>query len=341
VELGYAQLVDIRSLDPSTTMAPSVRTATGAVLTGGAYRRALVQSLPFLVVLALPLVVMARGGPEAGPLAMLFLAPLSFVLYYAFALLDLSWGGLVINSRYHLPCLPFFSILAAYALRTLQGNIGRVPRILAIACSLTAVAAFVVLTSVVPDKSSDLEFPLLVVPLYISSCLAVFAVACGLKDFPGKGIAQRVCVGVLFAAFAWAGAQAFLYDHPVHQRWRTAHAVYEDRIFVTVPENSLLLTAPDTYVPSVKLIEKVGVRRALVQSNDPDRVRKLMDYHLRAGRRVFAFLQNVGWDGFSKDYLKGYTTTQIWTDSRFVIKEIAKPDIKHDETEIDLKNQGR
>ena len=76
--------------------------------------------MPYLVLLMVPIAGIVRKDPESETLIVLFLTPLMVAGYGTYSFLQFeAGGGLSLNLRYMLSCLPFFAILSAYAIREL------------------------------------------------------------------------------------------------------------------------------------------------------------------------------------------------------------------------------
>ncbi|MGH9464884.1 MAG: glycosyltransferase family 39 protein, partial [Thermoanaerobaculia bacterium] len=127
---GLWQLaVDLRARDPSIVEPVLERGPGGSLVYLGAVKKSLLQSCPYLTVLA-----MAKPPRERSRRIALVGIPLLFVgLYAAFA-----WhGGLALNLRYWTPVLPFAAIGTAAALAALPPGDRRA----ALAAGLATVAA--------------------------------------------------------------------------------------------------------------------------------------------------------------------------------------------------------
>jgi hypothetical protein len=113
--------------------------------------------MPFLVLLLIPIMKVVRGSKDTPALAMLLVTPLTCVAYYSYAFLELMGGGLSLNARYYLKCLPFVSILTAYALRELELLWGK-PWRFVLAVALAAACVFFLFTQYLPRTWARMEF---------------------------------------------------------------------------------------------------------------------------------------------------------------------------------------
>jgi hypothetical protein len=280
---GFAQLVvDLRLRPLGIEEGGLSRGPGGGMVYLGALKKSLLQSLPYLVLLAVPLAELARGR-NARALGMLFLAPAAFVGAYSY----FAWhGGLALNLRYFVPVLPALAILAAYAWRAVVVPGGRVP---AWAWALAAAAALAVRFIAAPPGAAapeTLEAVFLSLPLALAGALLALVLAWLLT---GRGAALRA--GVLaagLAAFAWAGTVAFTHDVPRGYFMRQLRGDFAATLGPLVASDSLLFTGDDERF--FGLIDKGRVRFAVPMADDFQTFRPLAEHHLDAGRPIYAWL---------------------------------------------------
>lgn len=315
---GYVSVVDVRALDRGARMPSLERSSGGGMIYIGAHKKSLLQSLPFLAGLfILPFAIARRKEDRAG-ICLLMIIPVSFLAYYSFARHE--FGGLSLNFRYFLPVLPFASILSAYSVREMRREWGLVPGVPAIVCIvvLTAVAHFVFTTSAI--TLDDLEFPLLVVPLIMAGSL-VFLVTAGLlvKTEGSRGIRGAAWV-VLVAAITWAGMTAFFYDYPRHHHARKFNHWIGEELLSLVANDSLFFSDP--YM-SPNLLEKTRVRIAFPRMDRGKDFPKLVAYHLKEGRRVFAVFNEGLWEKLKRGPLAPYKITPLGSIPGALMAEIS------------------
>jgi hypothetical protein len=115
---GYVCLVDVRTLPAESVVA--LRSSGGGVVYIGAHKKALLQSLPYLPLLMLPVLHLFNRGKHFRALAILFLPVIAVIGFYVYSFPFHDMGGLCLNTRYFIPSLPFMAILCAYGIRDLK-----------------------------------------------------------------------------------------------------------------------------------------------------------------------------------------------------------------------------
>ncbi len=319
-------LVDIRLLDPLAKVLPGERTAGGAVIYSGAHKKALLQSLPYLTVLIVPLIAVFRQGQDAARIFVLFIAPATAIGYFSFAFqMQEAGGGVCLNQRYLLICLPFFAILTAYGLREVAcGKSNALGPVAALVGALCTVAVFVVLTRFVFTTVRGLEFPLLTVPLLLAS-LVLLCVAARQIRVPAPPWLRRITCAALVIALTWAASVATLYDYPQHRRFRATNARVGQRVFNVVPNHSVFFAGRNFFTPSVVLIEKGDVRIAPTAYDRWRDFPRLLNYHLQKGRRAVAAFSNHRWALLKNGPLADKQVIPLDSFSRYTIAEIRAP----------------
>ena len=292
---AYVCVVDIRTFPKDFVVA--VRSAGGGVLYVGAHKKALLQSLPYVVLVFIPMLRLTKPDKDVYALAALFLTPLTFIGFYSYSFPFHDTGGLCLNTRYFLPSLPFLAILCAYAIRELQ-NTSDLPRAglwtLLVCTSMAAV--FYVLTKIVAKDLNDQEFPLLVLPLVLSTLLLVFVTLSRTESLGWAKTAGRAALVVSIAAMAWAGIVALGYDFPAHRFARAVQHYYGQVLLKTVPADSILFADNKSFTASTAVIEKDRVRLAFPAEDHFQDFNRLLQFQLHAGRRSFALFHNSLWD---------------------------------------------
>ena len=292
----YQLLVDMRVRDLAIEEGGLTRGPGGGMVYIGNLKKSLLQSCPYLVVLAVPLIQLVRGGANAHRLAILFLVPAAFIGVYSY----FAWhGGQALNLRYFVPILPFTSILAAYAWRetfVADPKIRQVVRVLLTAI-LVAVGVAYLVTDIEPDKVSHFqEFILLTVPLCIAfSLLALTLLAARTWD-RGDDTARWIrssATAAFLCGMIWSGTFAFAYDAPASFAVRKARAQIAEEAAPLISPDSLLIQAgnPDTMF---RLIDKPKVRLAVVQPGNLGEMKELVQHHLAAGRPVYFWIEFLG-----------------------------------------------
>lgn len=319
---AYVILADIRSF-PSEVIVG--RSSGGGVVYGGAHKKALLQSLPFLPLMIIPAAAWLRGEKDSSALALLLPIPICVTSFYCYSYLELH-GGFCLNQRYLLFCLPFIAMLSAYGIRELNRMWSKPFGFsVAVAISLVTVAVYIVMTRVLYTSVDALEFPLLVVPLWIAGILLVLIVVSlsrlpsAARKFVGIG-----AVAVTVVALTWAGLVALSYDYPHHRQVRAIHHLVGKRLMEAIPTDSILFSDNKTNSACMALIEKKRVRLASAHLDGFRDVSRLADFHLAAGRRAFGFFHRSTWAALQAGPLKDYSVKILWDYSAFSLREITR-----------------
>lgn len=291
---AFVSTIDIRFM-PNVPVPGMMRGALGSVIYLGAMKKALLQSLPFLAILVLPLVKAFRSGPDSTPLRLLWLVPFMFIGFYAyiwsrFASYD---GGKCLNMRYFVPTLPFLAIICAHALRDLGRRWKAGIESIAFILTGTVVLTFYILTvHVLPSQEEHFAYPLLVFPLLLAVLLLGLLCAGEFLRSSLQSLARRLFFVLVAAAFTWSGAVAFFYDYPrhTHMRWSTYFMGEAARTFV--PRGAAVFTSKAE--PAMRLIESDVILAFPHQDNFAD-FPALLDFQRRMGRRTFACFTDNGW----------------------------------------------
>jgi hypothetical protein len=278
----YEAVVDIRFVDPSISLPSMERSQGGGVVYVGSHKKALLQSLPYLTLLFVPLTAMIRRTQDRFRLGALFMIPAAYISFYSY--LTYEYGGLCLNYRFLLPILPFTSILCAYAWAKLNED-WRTPAsytALAIA-ALGTVAAFAGFMHSFLTLES-LEFPLLMLPHLMAGLILAFIIAGYLVETEGVSPLRIACMTSVAVAMTWAGLTAFFYDYARHRDVRLQGHLTDRHILARVPPDSLFISSP--YL-SPALVEGPRIRIAFPGMDKGKDAPKLISFHLDAGRRVF------------------------------------------------------
>jgi hypothetical protein len=301
-------VVDLRIRDMNIQEAALERTPGAALVYIGGLKKSLLQSMPYLVVLVIPLLALKRRDKDFASLAILLLMPVAAAGYLAYLH---DHGGLALNLRYFLPILPFTSILSAYAIRDLHRNWGtRVSAVTWAVVVISTAVAFFLLTMEFPASLMDLEFPLLGLPLLIAGFLLVLLIAGELIKVEGVRLLQTAAWVLLIVAMTWSGLVAFVYDYPLHRKQRVTNYQIGEKVLPLIPEDSMFFTAP--YIdPFLRLIEKDKVRIGLPGQDRFKDFPNLVEFHLNAGRRVFAVFPITFWEQLKAGPLKSYALSPV------------------------------
>ncbi len=325
---GYVSAVDIRTLPADRIV--SQRSSGGGVLYIGAHKKALLQSLPYLGLLLVPLARMVRPDKNFFALTLSFVTPAAVVLFYAYSFPFHDVGGLCLNTRYFLLALPFTSILCAYAIKDMRDQWGMplgFPVIVFIA--LASAAIYFWLTQDARGSIDALEYPMLVVPLWMAIGLAVLITLGLVKSEWSKSIRVMAWVFLIMTT-TWAGLVAFSYDYRAHRYARAVHLFYGESIFKFIPTDSILFSDNKSFAASTKVIEKERVRMGFPSEDGFKDFPRLLEFQLRSGRRAFALFHDSLWTQLEREVLSTYQVTPSVILQNFTLSEITFPGVRTD-----------
>jgi hypothetical protein len=271
----------------------------------GGLKKSLLQSCPYLVVLAIPLLQVLRRGRDAKAIMLLLFLPACYIGVYSY----FSWhGGQCLNLRYFVPTLPFMAILAAYAWRRLTYTINRRWLLL----GLVAIAAAGLVHAIGFDrenaKAEINEFLILSLPLYMAGILTILLAMVMLEkrwQFATRRISgiRTSATIICLTAMIWAGSMAFFYDYPLQRAEREKNHNVAAKIGGIISDDSIIFgTYPD---PLFGLIEYPKIRIAIPMRDQFKDFRQLVAWHLDQGRPVYTAFRiskrRLGDDVIQKD----------------------------------------
>ena len=261
------------------------RTESGGMSTPfHGWKKALLQSSPFLVLWILPVVALIRRPQDRFVLFLLFLAAAGPILIFSYAV----WhGGSPINMRYFLGALPFAVILAAYGWRDLA--VGLSARwcfwLFALGVATLIGASLLTTDPRFAERTEDIVY---LIPLVLAAVLALSVVAWLLLP---KGLA-RVAGGLAIVgavlAFVWSGVIAYIYDYPRTYVIRLHSAQLAALAEQQVAPDSLVFLP--SYFPFSAFFEKDRVRLAAPFIDDYQDFEALMTVNFEAGRKVYIWI---------------------------------------------------
>ncbi len=304
-----AFVVDLRLLPSETPMPAMQRSPRGAVMYIGAYKKALLQSTPYLVVLLLPFLRVIRFPGSSWRLAFLLQLP----IVTALALTAFSFhGGLCLNMRYFLPIFPVTSILVAFVVQELAREVVSWPARGAVVFAVMA-AAGVAFSVVWGSVDSDrVEQVILRGPLLLAVVTAAAVLVSAFSRGALRGWTAKATVALIAAGLAWSGIVAFGYDLPHHRQQRVNNLEIGKRVVEQVPPQSFFFTVP--YIdPFMKLIEVPDVVIALPAQDGMRDLPHLVEHALSSGRRAFGVLRLADWQRATASSLNQYRLRPLWS----------------------------
>lgn len=326
---AYISTIDMSSFYTNIERPAMVRDSFGAVIYNDGIKKALLQSLPFLAILAYPAFEAFRSNSNSSAIRILWLPPLILLIFCSYTFLEYGSyeGGTCLNMRYFLPMMPFLSILCAVALKQLRAsweyNPGSLPLLMT---SAVTFIIYVLLMHVVPSRIEDQDFPLLVLPLVLA-CLLLCLLAGGALLHQSAALPVRKMTFILFAsAFTWAFLVSFLYDYPHHTRWRALWYKTGEAVREVVPPGSIFFARESD--PYMRLIDDDTIMAFPPLDKFKD-FSCLLRFHIEAGRRSFGAFPKDAWKILIADGLlqrQEYKVTPVLDLGRSILAEISLPD---------------
>ena len=317
---AYQLLVDFRIRDLGIEEGGLSRGPGGGMVYLGSLKKALLQSCPYLVALALPLISLLRGR-DVCALGVLFLVPAGFVTIYAY----FAWhGGLAFNLRYLVPTLPFLAILTAYAWREVAPGLG--PRWLCVAVlvgfAVFAAHFFAVFPRPAPMATQETVF--LTVPLMIAVGLGILLVASRVATFERVKALHGAAGAMMLVALVWGGLVSLTYDFPRSYFIRNSRAEFSKIVAPLIePDSILFVQYGDQFFG---LIERGDLRIAMPRLDDYASFRPLIDHHLDAGRKVYLWrTPEIAATLERRPLLEGLSEVTLYEHANGTLTELRRP----------------
>lgn len=298
---AYMTTIDLSSCYADFPIGASKRGPYGELIYLGGLKKALLQSLPFLAALVAPIAESFRSGKNSTAVRLSLLTPGLYIALFAYSFRRYNTfdGGACLNMRYYVPCLPFFAILCAYAIRNVKVKLGKDSGFLRYAITAaSAIAVYIVTVFIFPSKLVDLDFPLLAFPLILALLILLFHVAGELLRTPvWVDFARKSTLVLMTAALVWSGLVAFSYDYPHHRKKRMETHLLGEAVSRAAAPRSLYFS---DFLPVPGLLEKDTIIAFPYIDRFGD-FADLLEFHLKKGRRAYAFFP----DGLWKDLEAG------------------------------------
>ncbi len=213
-----------------------IATESGQTIYHFTLKKAVLQSLPWLPVIALAL-LLPRPEREAQrlPLAVLMLVPLGFVSFVAATGWD---GGPTYNMRYVQPALPLLALAMAMSLSRLASLTVRVPpRLILLLFAVAGLGSVIFLKAPLPV----LELLVLGVPLALA-LLAAAAVVWLLSSPAGaRRRPAQATLSMALVSLAWSFSVAVASDLPGEQVVRSLTRAKADHLAASLPRGGVIL----------------------------------------------------------------------------------------------------
>ncbi len=291
----YQLLVDLRIRDLDYVHGALTRGPGGGMVYLASVKKALLQSCPYLVMLAVPIAMFLRGAKHNMSLGVLFLPPAAFVASYGYFAWD---GGTALNLRYFVPILPFTSILAAFAWREITDGLSDSRRRISIIAGALAGGLYLALILLgpllvwEPWTLGQQEAIFLSLPLGIAAMALALVLGSMIK--PG-GRVRSATAAVLAVGLVWSGMVAFSHDFPRAHGLRKGRAELNQSLARVVQDDSVVVTI-DAHLFYDLLIDH-RVRIALPGRDDFEGLDELVAFYLDRDQAVYVwiteFMENV------------------------------------------------
>ncbi|MEM9619918.1 MAG: hypothetical protein AAF936_18340 [Pseudomonadota bacterium] len=210
------------------------RNEFGQLMFWGYPKKALIQSLPYLPLILIPLVLFIRGR-NVQAISLCLLAIAAPITFYALK----QWhGGGSYNMRYFIPALPFIAILCAVGLRDIIAATGGVyRRDILIACVCAAIIF-------VGMQEAGRMAPALYAP---ASLYPQWVIALGVASLSGLFLLRptqtTAHATILISVFALAyGAFLSIENEASHEKARGELLAHSRAISKSIPDGALILT---------------------------------------------------------------------------------------------------
>ncbi|MEO1088885.1 MAG: hypothetical protein AAFY88_32050, partial [Acidobacteriota bacterium] len=276
---GLFQIVVDMRTRPDISEPALARSAGGAMVYMGGVKKSLLQSLPYLALLYVPLVAAWRGHRHGSRLIFLLFLPAPIIGVFG----SLAWhGSVALNMRYLNPILPWTSILAAWTWSRLKQRPG------AGRASLFALATFIALYLGFSGPKDLVSQELLFLTLPLVLAVGLIALELAARIARAKSAERLLPWGVL-VALAFAGALTFSRDYPTSADHRR-HFMDVTRVIQPHLESPAILFSDGADIMWGLLDEVDDLYLARPANDAYATFPALVEVHRGDGRRVYLML---------------------------------------------------
>ena len=239
---AFQILVDMR-FRPDIAEPAQTRSAGGAVVYWGHVKKSLLESCPYLILIALPAVRGLASGTY-GSRWLLWLVPAGFAGFYGY----LAWhGGVGWSMRYLNPALPFLALLASHELLRVWVPIP-VRRVtfwgaIVVLWAALAVAFLQVRWDLDRQEALILNGSLLLAALLLACQVAEHWATARLSQ-----IFRKALSGIFIVALVWSSALTLAVDFAVSAQVRTLFLRGARDIQPQIAEDALIMTFQPNYI---------------------------------------------------------------------------------------------
>ena len=271
----YFLTIDIQTYDNSSPQIGVALDSDGYWSFWGLPKKALVQSMPFIALLLIPIVAFFRGKNLAahGLCLLMIAAPVAFFSLKGFH------GGMAFNMRYFLPAVPFIAILSAYAIGQFSDALAKHPKAMLRAVILGAFCA-IVFYQLAPASFASIGTPLQLYPQVL-----LFAALLGLlayRLFRGApfGLGAVLLTGTAIGYSLLVNVS----DTVGYLDIRGGKMKYEWAYKAAIPSGSLVVSAAEDYLTHASLN---GVHVARARRDDLQKLKQTIKAYKGAGRCIY------------------------------------------------------
>lgn len=312
---AWELVVDLRARPDIVEWGVS-RTPTGGLAYGDSLKKALLQSCPWLVLLAIPIAGWLRRRDSGTALLLLVIG--AFITLYGYQ----RWhGGLGFNMRYFLPFLPLGAILAAHGWSELAKDIPAGWRRIAVTLGLLTVLIWIPL--VASDPTLAVEPALLNTPLVIAAALAGLLLP---RLLPAGRMGPAISaagLGLSAAALAWAFSASFAYDLIRSSASRAFNYEVGTEIRQLVEPDSIVFSR---YSNPVSLLIDDDIRLAFPRNDEFADFRRLLDVAITQGRPVYLVFNEEYRDRVeTENLLEGLVTEELYDKGDLRLVRVRRP----------------
>jgi 4-amino-4-deoxy-L-arabinose transferase-like glycosyltransferase len=284
----YLLVVDLKVPEGGMERFGAALGESGGLFYVGGFKKALVQSLPWLPLLLVSLRAWLRGEPQGRAFPAFILVPLLYLMAFAPRVTE---GGVCLNLRYFLPMLPFLAVLAVPGLAALGPVLRGRGAALAAVSGLATVLMFLPSFGVLEQAAH--ERLVLQTPLVLAGALAVALLASWLPAAAQVRVLRFLGAGLTVACLCWASLMAFGYDARLERAWR-AHTLGIAGAFGPHLQEPTLLVA-DFVDPYYGLVANGRVRLASPIHDNGQDLPALVAWHLDQGWKVHGAMAEKNW----------------------------------------------
>lgn len=301
----WYMLFDVRtgyfgSLEVSRTV---VRTDTGGAIYFGSFKKALLQSCPYLLPAFVACFVGLKGrGEKRYWLWWVSIIPIIYCLAFGI----LSWHGTFgYNMRYIMPALPFCAILLGVLLRDLQLRFG----LKQLSINLMVLAALIGLGLFIHDAADDSayrkEWMLNTLPLdlaLITSALVLLLYLSRIHRY--SPLPLYITSGLIVITASWGGVQSALMEYERHNYIRNLITSSSENVFSHTGDRVLFFGMEEQL--AIPMIEGRDVRIAkLPYLESGEELIAMINHHVDKGYRVFFTMERSDIEKIEDDLNEG------------------------------------